>query len=245
MIAILLFSVIAFIFKQIIFDKVILAQKNPDFITFRWLCFIGDYFNIKGLCTDVSQANLINLNMAGQFITHIYVSFISGFIVAFPYVSWQFWKFLSPALLDTEKSKTRTAVFYITILFFLGVLMGYFIISPISIRFLMAYQVSSQVVNTISLNSYISFTSSMWFVTGVVFELPVVAYFLTKLGFLTPHFMRKNRKVAIVMILFLAAMITPSPDMFSQALVALPLFLLYEASIYVSVRVVKKNAEKA
>jgi len=181
--------------------------------------------------------------MGGQFVTHVYVSIVVGFIIAFPYVSWEFWKFISPALLLNEKKKTRTFVFAISILFFMGVLMGYFLITPISIQFLLAYNVSDQVVNTISLTSWISFTSSMWFATGIVFELPVFVYFLTKLGILTPTFMKKNRRIAIVIILFLAAIITPSPDMFSQSLVALPLYILYEISIWVSVSVIKKKEE--
>ena len=143
-----------------------------------------------------------------------------------------------------EKKKTRTFVFYVSLLFFMGVLMGYFLITPISIQFLLAYNVSDQVVNTISLTSWISFTSSMWFATGVVFELPVFVFFLTKLGILTPTFMKQNRKIAIVVILFLAAIITPSPDMFSQSLVAIPLYILYEISIWVSVSVIKNKEEE-
>jgi sec-independent protein translocase protein TatC len=241
LIAIVSLSVIAFIFKEIIFDIVILSPKNPDFITNRLLCIAADRLGISGLCMQGSDFNLINLNMAGQFMTHIVTSLISGFIVAFPYITWEIWRFVRPALYDMERQNTRKFVFWITFLFFLGVAMGYFIISPISIMFLSSYQVSEQVVNTISLNSYISFTSSIWFATGITFELPVVTYFLTKLGIVTPGFMKKNRKIAIVVILFLSAIITPSPDMFSQSLVAVPLYLLYEVSIYVSRSVIRKK----
>jgi len=243
MIAIVAFAIVAFLFKNFIFDDVILSQKSPNFITYRLLCLAADKFHIKGLCLQLPNVKLINLTMGGQFVTHVYVSIVVGFIIAFPYVSWEFWKFISPALLLNEKKKTRTFVFAISILFFMGVLMGYFLITPISIQFLLAYNVSDQVVNTISLTSWISFTSSMWFATGIVFELPVFVYFLTKLGILTPTFMKKNRRIAIVIILFLAAIITPSPDMFSQSLVALPLYILYEISIWVSVSVIKKKEE--
>ena len=241
MIAILIFSIVAFLFKNFIFNDVILSQKNPNFITYRLLCLAADKFNISGLCLQLPDVKLINLTMGGQFVTHVYVSIVVGFIIAFPYVSYELWKFISPALLQNEKNKTKTFVFYVSILFFLGVLMGYFLITPISIQFLLAYNVSDQVVNTISLTSWISFTSSMWFATGLVFELPVFVYFLTKLGILTPTFMKNNRKIAIVIILFLAAIITPSPDMFSQSLVALPLWILYEISIRVAVSVTKKK----
>ena len=241
MIVVLVFAILAFIFKKFVFDVIILSQKNPDFITYRLLCMAGEKFNIAGLCMQLPDVKLINLNMGGQFTTHVYISLIAGFIAAFPYISWEFWKFISPALLQTEKQKTRTFVFYISMLFFTGVLLGYFLISPISIQFLLSYNVSEQVMNTISLSSYISFTTSMWFATGLVFELPVFVYFLTKLGMLTPAFMRKNRKMALVIVLLLAAIITPSPDVFSQSLVAIPLYILYEISIRVSLSVVKKK----
>ena len=241
LVAVAIFSIVAFIFKNFIFDQVILSQKNPNFITYRLLCMAADKFNISGLCLQLPDVKLINLTMGGQFVTHVYVSIVVGFIIAFPYVSWQLWRFISPALLPNEKHKTRSFVFYISLLFFLGVLMGYFLITPISIQFLLAYNVSDQVVNTISLTSWISFTSSMWFATGIVFELPVFVFFLTKLGILTPVYMQKNRKIALVIILFLAAIITPSPDMFSQSLVAVPLYILYEISIRVSISVVKQR----
>jgi sec-independent protein translocase protein TatC len=244
LIAVLGLSVIAFIFKNIVFDVVILSPKDPAFISNRLLCLAADKFHIKGLCFEGINFNLINLNMAGQFMTHITVSLIAGVIVAFPYITWEIWRFVKPALHDNEKHNTRKFVFWITTLFFLGVCMGYFIISPISIIFLSTYHVSEQVVNTISLSSYISFVTSTWFATGITFELPIVTYFLTKLGILTPHFMRRYRKIAVVVILFLAAVITPSPDMFSQSLVAIPLYLLYEASIYVSKSVLRKKAHE-
>lgn len=241
LVAVAIFSIVAFIFKNFIFDQVILAQKSQNFITYRLLCMAADKFSISGLCLQLPDVKLINLTMGGQFVTHVYVSIVVGFIIAFPYVSWQLWRFISPALLPNEKYKTRTFVFYISLLFFLGVLMGYFLITPISIQFLLAYNVSDQVANTISLTSWISFTSSMWFATGIVFELPVFVYFLTKLGILTPVYMQKNRKIALVIILLLAAIITPSPDMFSQSLVAIPLYILYEISIRVSISVIKQR----
>jgi sec-independent protein translocase protein TatC len=241
LVAVLVLSVVAFIFKNIVFDLVILSPKDPQFITNRLMCIAAHQFNIRGLCIEGMNFKLINFNMAGQFMTHITISLVAGFIVAFPYITWEIWRFVRPALYDVEKQGTRKFVFWVTFLFFLGVLMGYFIISPISIVFLSTYQVSDQVVNTISLSSYIGFVTSIWFATGITFELPVVTYFLTKLGIVTPHFMRRYRKIAVVVILFLAAIITPSPDMFSQSLVAIPLYLLYEASIYVSRSVIRKR----
>ena len=242
-IVILFFAIIAFIFKNIVFDVIILGPKAPNFPTYKALCAISQYFGLEdALCLKESPFTLMNISMSGQFFTHITTSIFAGFIVAFPYVFWEFWRFISPALHSNETIMARGIVFFSSVLFLLGVLFGYYVIAPLSVNFLGSYQVSTTVTNQISLTSFISTVTTVSFANGIIFELPILAYFLTKIGLLTPEFMRIYRKHAIVLILILAAIITP-PDVTSQILVLLPLIVLYEISIKISARVIK-NQEK-
>jgi sec-independent protein translocase protein TatC len=248
--AIFIFMVVAFIFKSIIFDYIILAPKNKTFITNRLLCEFGHYIsqlmhtgNPDMLCINNKPFNMINIKMSGQLTTHIAVSMVAGLILAFPVIINEFWKFFRPALHANEAKHARGAVLASTLLFFTGVLFGYFMLAPLSIHFLTSYEISADVVNQINVRSYIGTLSSICLATGLVFELPIIAFFLTKIGVITPTFMRKYRKHSIVVIFIVAAIITP-PDVFSQALVSIPLLLLYEVSIIISARVVKKK-EKA
>jgi len=238
--AIVVLMIAAFIFKNIIFDKVILAPKSPDFITARLLCRLGEYLDASALCINTQQMNLINIKMSGQLTTHITVSLVAGLILAFPVVLWEFWQFFKPALKANEARYAKGAVFAASMLFFFGVSFGYFLLAPLSIHFLSSYEISSDVVNQINIRSYIGTLTSICLATGVVFELPIIAFFLTKIGLITPAFMRKYRKHAIVVIFVLAAIITP-PDVFSQTLVAIPLLILYEISILISARVMKQK----
>lgn len=238
--AIVLLMITAFIFKNIIFDKIILAPKSPEFITARILCRLGEFLNTTSLCINTQQMNLININMSGQLTTHITVSLVAGLILAFPVVLWEFWQFFKPALKANEARYARGAVFAASMLFFTGVSFGYFMLAPLSIHFLSAYEISADVVNQINIRSYIGTLTSICLATGVVFELPIIAFFLTKIGIITPAFMRKYRKHAIVVIFILAAIITP-PDVFSQTLVAIPLLMLYEISILISAKVMKQK----
>jgi sec-independent protein translocase protein TatC len=242
-VAILIMGIIAFIFKRIVFDHIILAPKDADFITNIWFCKLGKYLNIKDLCINTIPLRVINTKMAGQFSTHIMVSFMAGIILAFPYVLYQFWSFVSPALYVNEKSHTRGAVFYTSILFLMGVGFGYFILLPLSTQFFSSYIVSSQVDNYFDLNNYIASAASITLGSGVVFELPIIIYFLAKIGVIGPAFLIKYRKHSIVLILLVAAIITP-PDIFSQIIVSLPLFILYEVSIVLARRVEKKRKAK-
>jgi sec-independent protein translocase protein TatC len=237
-IAIVVFMIIAFLFKNIIFDKIILAPKDPHFITNRLLCSISEK-----LCINQKPVNLISIKMSGQITTHIIVALVAGVILAFPIVLYEFWKFLRPALHDNEARPARGAVLTSSVLFFTGVLFGYFLLAPLSIHFLTTYSISEEVVNQINIRSYIGTLTSICLATGLVFELPIIAFFLTKIGILTPAFMRKFRKHSIVVIFIVAAIITP-PDVFSQTLVAIPLLLLYEVSIIVSARVMKKKEKE-
>lgn len=238
--AIVTFMVAAFIFKNFIFDKIILAPKNVNFPTNRLLCELGHRINFEQLCINTQDFNLINIKMAGQLTTHIAVAMVAGIILAFPVIIYEFWRFFKPALHSNEAQHARGAVLAASMLFFTGVLFGYYLLAPLSIHFLSSYDISAEVVNQINIRSYIGTLSSICLATGVIFELPIVAFFLTKIGILTPAFMRKYRKHSIVVIFVIAAIITP-PDVFSQTLVSIPLLLLYEVSIFISARVMKSK----
>ncbi|MFW5892371.1 MAG: twin-arginine translocase subunit TatC [Bacteroidota bacterium] len=241
-IAIFLLGIVAFIGKDILFDYVILAPKEPYFFTNRVFCWFADRFSAPALCINQNPVEIINIELAGQFKTHIIVSLISGLIVSFPYILYEFWSFVRPALHPREKANSRGAVFVTSFLFLLGVSFSYFIIAPLTINFLGSYQVSNLVANQIALRSYITTVTMVTFATGIVFELPVIVYFLSRVGLLTPEFMKKNRKVAFILIITLSALITP-PDIFSQILVGIPLYVLYEVSIRIS-RKVNKELEQ-
>ena len=242
--AVLFFAVIAFIFKGILFDGILLAPKNPDFPTYKMLCYLSQKMGMgDALCMDELPFILMNISMSGQFSTHIMTSIVAGFVVAFPYVFWEMWRFISPALHDDESSVAKGVVFFSSILFLLGVLFGYYVVSPLSVHFLGSYQVSETVANQISLSSFISTVTTVCLANGVVFELPILVYFLTKIGLLTPQFMQTYRKHALVMTLIFSAIITP-PDITSQILVALPLMVLYEISIKISARVLRKQEKQ-
>ena len=240
-IAVLFFAIIAFIFKDIVFDVILLGPKDPNFPTYKALCAISQYLGLEdALCLKESPFTLMNITMSWQFSTHVTTSIFAGFIVAFPYVFWEFWRFIRPALHVNESTMARGIVFFSSVLFLLGVLFGYYVIAPLSVNFLGSYQVSSTVANQITLSSFISTVTTVSFANGIIFELPILVYFLTKIGLLTPEFMRVYRKHAIVVILILAAIITP-PDVTSQILVSLPLIVLYEISIKISARVIKNQ----
>jgi len=235
-VAIILFSIVAFVNRTIIFDKIILAPKDPGFITNRLLCQLGQWLNVPSLCMENLNLQIININLSGQFTTHMYISFFAGLIVAAPYIIWEIWRFIKPALYSKERKHSRGAVFSMSLLFTLGVLFSYFLIVPLTLSFFGSYKVSEAVNNQIALSSYISTVVSVTFALGVVFELPVFVYFLSKVGIITPEFLKRNRKYTLVILLTIAAIITP-PDIISQILVTIPLYGLYELSILVSQRI--------
>ena len=241
--SIFIVAIIAFIYRDIVFDTIILAPKNPDFLTNRLLCKLGQLVNVNALCINTHPFEIINIRMAGQFTIHIAVSLIAGIILAFPYIFWEFWKFFRPALYSSEKKHTRGAVFFSSLLFISGVLFGYYIIVPLSVNFLGSYNVSAEVTNQINLRSYIGTVASITLASGIIFQLPILSYFLTKIGLVDPHFLKKYRKHSIIVILALAAIITP-PDIFSQVLVCIPLLFLYEIGILISRRVIAKDRER-
>jgi len=239
---IMVLAVVLFCFKEFLFDGVLLAPKNPHFFTYRAMCVLARKFHLgDDLCITQINFTLISTDISAQFTTHMWVAFIAGLIVGFPYVVWEMWRFIKPALHENEQRYAKGIVFYTSFLFLTGVLFGYYVITPMSVNFLGTYQVSEAVKNTITLDSFISIVTTMTLITGVVFELPIVVYFLTKIGILTPKFMRTYRRHAIVLILLAAAIITPTSDATTLTLVCIPLYFLYEVSIFVSAYVVKKK----
>lgn len=235
-VAILVFTTLAFIFPEFLFDKIILASKSPDFATYKFFCWLSETLHFgEALCIKEAPFELMNIKMSGQFSTHIVSSLVAGFVCAFPYVFWEIWRFIKPALHGSEKKYSRGVVFYTSLLFILGVLFGYYAVAPLSVQFLGNYQVSSQVVNQINLNSFISTVTTVCLANGIVFLLPILIYFLSKLGLISPEFLRQYRKHSLVILMILAAIITP-PDIMSLILVTFPLMLLYELSIKVSAK---------
>ena len=243
LIAIISAGFVCFLMKDFIFDTIIFGPKKMDFPTYKFLCQAATFIGIEtNFCGDEFPFVVQNRTMAGQFSAHVMTSVISGFIISFPYVLYEFWKFISPGLLEKEKAKSRGFIFISSILFFVGVLFGYYVISPLSINFLGTYQVSAQVLNEIDLGSFISLVRSSALASGIIFELPIIIYFLTKAGVVTPESLVKYRKYALVLVLILAAIITP-PDVASQIIVAIPIVVLYQVSIFIS-RIVVKNQNK-
>lgn len=242
-IAVIAMASLAFTQRNIIFDKIILAPKDGDFITFKWLCKLGDFIHVDSLCMTDTHIKLINFNLSGQFMTHMTISLVAGLILATPYIIWHLWQFIKPALFDKERRYAASAVWIMSGLFLIGVLFSYYFMVPWTLNFLGTYQVSGNVENQISLSSYVSTVTSVILSVGVVFELPVVVYILAKLGIMPASFLRKNRKYAFVLILILAAIITP-PDVFSQIIVTIPLYSLYEISILVAKRVSPKEEDE-
>lgn len=238
--AIFLFALIAFFFKDFIFNEVILKPKTTDFISNRLMCQAAEFLDAPAICINQKSFTIINIDLAGQFKAHLIVSIIFGFIVAFPFLVHQLWRFLIPALKHREFVYAKKMVFWVSILFSFGVLFGYFIIVPLAINFLATYSVSMQINNTINFASYFSSLTTTSLGTGLVFEIPVAAFVLAKIGIINPKIMKKYRKHAIVVSFFLATVVTP-PDAFSMVLIAFPIMLLYEISIGIVKRVAKKR----
>ena len=240
-IAILACATVAFFFSDFIFDEILFGPKNTDFITYRYFCDLSQQFGLdKSLCVTEIPMRIQSREMGGQFSAHMWTSITAGFILGFPFIIWEFWKFIRPALYDNEKKYAVLFIVTASILFFAGVLFGYFLIAPLSVNFLSNYNVSKEIFNDIDLSSYISLLRSSTVACGLLFELPVVIYFLTKLGLVTPSSLRTYRKYTLVIILILSAIITP-PDVISQIIVAVPIMILYEISILISVIVHKKQ----
>lgn len=244
LVAVIIFTIVAFVLAPWIFENIIFAPAKVDFPTFKWLCRLGDLIGSDGLCVKEIPFKVQSRNMTGQFTMHIMASFIIGLVIAFPYVVWEFWLFIKPGLQIKERKYSRGAVGSVSLLFFLGVSFGYYIIAPWMVYFLANYSISDMVVNEFDITSYVSTVVMLVLGSGLLFQLPVVIYFLTKIGIVTPEFLRKYRKHSFVIILVLAAIVTP-PDLLSQTLITVPLYLLFEISVLISASVAKRQAREA
>ncbi len=244
-ISVVIVGIAAFMAKEFIFDTIIFGPKQADFITYRILCDIAQFVGLQdSFCFDELPFRIQSRTVAGQFSAHVWTSITAGFVVAFPYVIYEFWKFISPGLLENERKTARGFIFISSLLFFIGVLFGYYVVTPLSINFLGSYTVSAEVSNEFDIGSYIGLVRSSVVASGLIFELPIVMYLLTKIGLVTPEILRKYRKMSLVIVLILSAIITP-PDIVSQIIVAIPILILYEISIYISKVVVRNQNRKA
>lgn len=239
--SIIIFAILAFIFHKEIFRYIILAPSYTDFYTYQVLCKMEQTFGISGLCIDKLDFTLRSRTVTEQFTMAMMVSLIVGLLFAFPYAFWEIWRFIKPGLKAQEMKASRGAVFWVTFLFLLGVLFGYFVVTPLAIQFLANFKVDESIVNQFDLSSFVGLEAMMALGCGLTFQLPVVAFVLSKIGILTPKFMRSYRRHAFVVILIIAAIITPSPDVLSQLLVSAPLTVLYEVSILISARVQRQK----
>ncbi|WP_372920626.1 twin-arginine translocase subunit TatC [Salegentibacter sp.] len=241
--AVVIAGTIAFLAKGFIFDVLLFGPSKGNFFSYDILCRISTALGIDGgFCFDEMPFRIQSRTMGGQFSAHIWTSITAGFIIAFPYVIYEFWKFVAPAMHNTERRHAKGFIFISSILFFTGVLFGYYVVTPLSINFLGKYQVSETVFNDFDLSSYIGLVRASVLASGLIFELPIVIYFLTKVGIVTPGFLIKYRKYALVLVLILSAIITP-PDIVSQIIVAIPVLVLYEVSIIIS-KVIHKQEQR-
>ena len=241
---IMIFGIAAFCLNDFLFDTVIFGPLKQDFISYRALCSLGYKIGAGDvMCMVVKPAHLQTLSASEQFFNHMWISLMCGLILGFPFMLWELWKFIRPALKNQEVGPVKIFVVIASFLFLIGIFFGYFLLFPMSYNFLINYQVSSsgivQTQNTF--DDYISLISTMVLVSGIIFEMPVLVYFLTRMTLLTPEFMRKYRKHAVIIILIAAAVITPSPDVTSQMVVAIPMYFLYELSVFVSGWAIKKH----
>jgi sec-independent protein translocase protein TatC len=242
--AVVIIGLIAFVFSRFIFDDIIFAPSLMDFPTYKFFCKAATYIGIESdFCKDELPFTIQSRQMSGQFSADIWTAIWVGFIVGFPYILYELWKFISPGLYEKERKNSKGFIFIASFLFFLGVLFGYYIVAPLSINFLGSYQVSKLVTNQFDLDSYIGTVRSAVIACGILFELPIIIFFLTKIGLVTPEILKKYRKIALVVVLIVSAVITP-PDVASQIIVAIPVLILYQVSIYISSFVLKREAKK-
>lgn len=232
--AIFIMMILAFVFTEWIFENIIFAPSDVNFITFRWLCELGAMTGVDGLCVTEIPMKIQSRFLMGQFTMQLTSSFVIGLCVAFPYVVWELWAFVKPGLYSKEKQGSRGAVASISALFLTGISFGYFILSPMTVAFLANYSISDRISNEFDITSYVSTISILVLSSGILFQLPVVIFFLTKVGIVTPTLLRGYRKHAVVAILVIGAVITPSSDPLSLSLISIPLYFLYEISIFIS-----------
>lgn len=239
--SVIVLASIAFLAKDFIFNVLIFGPKHSDFPTYKILCEIAQFIGFKdSFCFTELPFRIQSRTMGGQFSAHVWTSITAGFIIAFPYILHEMWKFISPGLKVKERSSAKGFILIASLLFFIGVLFGYYVVTPLSINFLGTYQVSGEVHNDFDLSSYISLVRASVIASGLIFELPILIYILTKIGVVSPEILKKYRKISLVIVLILSAIITP-PDIASQVIVSVPIIVLYEISIYISKAVIRKQ----
>lgn len=232
-IVIVVLLVVIFSNREFVFDRIIFPPINSDFITYRGMCWLADWLNMPSLCPGSFELKLINYDISGQFMAHISSSITLALVLSMPYILYEIWRFVAPALYSNERKHTGLIFVSTSFLFYLGAVVAYLIIFPLSIRFLGTYEVSALVPNNISLQSYMSTLYILVFALGIMFELPVLAFLLSKMGIINRDTLKSVRKIAFVIILVIAAIITPTTDPFTMLVVAAPIYLLYELSILV------------
>lgn len=241
-IAIVIGAIIVLTFSNNIVDGVLMAPTRSNFISSRWLCSLGQKIGIGNtLCFPPVDAKFLENTMTGQFISYFTLSFIGGFILAFPYIFWEFWKFVKPALSEKELKKTKGVIFWVSFLFFTGVAFGYFILTPFMVNFYFNFKLSSQIVIMPSFSDYLENLIYTTVGIGVLFQMPLLIMVLARIGIVTGKFLKKYRRHAFVIIVIAAAIITPSTDPFSLAIVTIPLYLLFEASVVIASRINKRQ----
>lgn len=239
-VAVVVGAVFIFINVKFIMDNIMMKPRLPDFITNRVFAWFADLLNSPDLRINTKPFELINYDVAGQFTTHLTISMVGGIIIAIPYIFYEFWSFIKPALYDKERKHATGAVFYSSLLFVLGVMFGYFLVVPLTTHFFGSYTISDEIKNEFNITSYISSLTTVVLGGGIIFELPIIIYFLSKVGIISASFLRKYRRHAYIILLLLAAIITP-PDVFSMMLVTMPLVLLYELGIFLAKNIEKKK----
>lgn len=242
--AVLAGGVIVGVYNDFFVRRVLMGPTHSDFATYTWMCKMGQKMGLGDkLCPEAINIKMQSTSVSGQFSMFFTVIVIGGLIISFPYVFYEFWKFIRPALTKKELSTTRGVVFWVSLLFFSGVAFGYFVIAPYTVNFFANFQLDETIVNQWTITSYVDTLVPLILGTGLAFQLPLVMYFLAKIGLVNPTFLRGARKYAIVIIIVVAGVITP-PDVISQLIVSFPLLILYEVSIWLSSRVVKQKAEE-
>ncbi len=242
-IAIIVLAAVIFVYRDWIFDNVIAGPINPDFVSYSALCNFSHFIHAgNALCLQAVHVEMQTTTYGGQFLSSITIALSGGLFAAFPYIFWEFWLFVKPALKPKELKSTRFIIFWVSFFFFLGGAFGYFILGPFTFNFLGTFTLGSKGMLTTrpTLTDYLDNLTNIILGCGLAFELPVLASVLTRIGLLTPQILKQSRKYAIVVILIVAAIITPSPDWISQMIVFTPLFLLYQLSILVSKRDFKR-----
>jgi sec-independent protein translocase protein TatC len=244
-VAIIVFATVAFCYFDYIWGTIVMGPKHASFLTYRALCKLGELIGSDSLCLNADlPGKMQNTELAGQFSMQINTSIMLGIVFGFPYLLWEIWRFVKPALREKEQKATSGFVFYCSTLFIIGILFGYYVVAPLSLHFLTNYQISAEIENIFTIDSYLTSVATLTLVSGLVFQLPIIVFILATIGILTPTFMREKRRYAIIIIMIIAMLVTPTPDVTTMLVISAPLFGLYELSISVAARVQKNKLKK-